>query len=282
MIQAIRAWLCAQHICWKRRYRRHSVLLHYQRKDTKMSDEELMNVTCAAIEPFHFAVLDLRPEVLEAVGSPEWFWKDSILNVHFMNGSQQLKERVAAIANEWTQYMSRRFRFYYDAPPLRYRRIPKPGGGQVRVPVGLATDIAISFWSNGGGRSYIGSYSRQISRTGQPSMELPLSGERRIVLHEFGHALGLHHEHQNPTQNIRWNVPAVYNYYAQNYGWSKEMVDNNVLTKLSSNTTNFTVFDDKSIMLYPIPAQLTLDGYSTGWNQELSSEDKRFVRRVYP
>ena len=32
---------------------------------------------------------------------------------------------------------------------------------------------------------------------------------RRVVLHEFGHALGLIHEHQNPEGGIEWNEPAV-------------------------------------------------------------------------
>ena len=33
---------------------------------------------------------------------------------------------------------------------------------------------------------------------------------RRVVLHEFGHALGLIHEHQNPKGGgIEWNRDAV-------------------------------------------------------------------------
>ena len=32
---------------------------------------------------------------------------------------------------------------------------------------------------------------------------------QRVVLHEFGHALGLIHEHQNPQGGIDWNEPAV-------------------------------------------------------------------------
>ena len=52
----------------------------------------------------------------------------------------------------------------------------------------------------------------------------------RVVVHEFGHALGAIHEHQNPKGGIEWNLPAVYKYFAgpPNF-WSKEDVDVNVL-----------------------------------------------------
>lgn len=35
-------------------------------------------------------------------------------------------------------------------------------------------------------------------------------------------------------------------------------------------------------MLYPIPAKLTLDGFSTKSNNVLSSVDKAFIRSMYP
>ena len=45
-------------------------------------------------------------------------------------------------------------------------------------------------------------------------MNLALRGAQypeRPILHEFGHALGLAHEHQNPaiTSTIRWDETAV-------------------------------------------------------------------------
>src|SRR5438128_1710060 len=54
----------------------------------------------------------------------------------------------------------------------------------------------------------------------------------RVVVHEFGHALGAIHEHQNPKGGIEWNLPAVYAYFAgpPNH-WSKEETDLNVVGK---------------------------------------------------
>lgn len=37
----------------------------------------------------------------------------------------------------------------------------------------------------------------------------------RVVLHEFGHALGAIHEHQHPEAAIPWDKPKVYEYYAR-------------------------------------------------------------------
>jgi hypothetical protein len=41
----------------------------------------------------------------------------------------------------------------------------------------------------------------------------------RVVLHEFGHALGAIHEHQHPAAGIPWDKPKVYEYYARQH-WS--------------------------------------------------------------
>ena len=43
-------------------------------------------------------------------------------------------------------------------------------------------------------------------------MNLALRGEQypdRVILHEFGHALALVHEHQNSALSIQWNETAV-------------------------------------------------------------------------
>jgi len=106
---------------------------------------------------------------------------------------------------------------------------------------------------------------------------------RRVVLHEFGHALGLVHEHQNPAVAIPWNKAAVYQYYqGPPNQWSQEQVDLNIFEVYGKGLTKYTRFDRNSIMLYPIPAELTTGGYQVGWNNELSYWDKLFIRKCYP
>jgi hypothetical protein len=106
---------------------------------------------------------------------------------------------------------------------------------------------------------------------------------RSVVLHEFGHALGCIHEHQNPAGGIQWNKDVVYRYYAgkPNY-WSREKVDHNIFRRYGQDITQFSAFDPGSIMLYPLPKEHTLDGFEIGLNTQLSATDIAFIGVHYP
>lgn len=104
----------------------------------------------------------------------------------------------------------------------------------------------------------------------------------RVAIHEFGHALGMIHEHQHPLASIPWDVNAVYQYYADTQGWSKAQVDNNIFAKYSTSQTNYSTYDQASIMHYPVEEELTIGNFSVGWNTVLSSTDKSFIASVYP
>ena len=94
---------------------------------------------------------------------------------------------------------------------------------------------------------------------------------RRVVLHEFGHALACIHEHQNPDANIQWNKEKVYKYFMGDpNNWSKEEVDHNIFDRYSKTITNFSDYDNRSIMIYNLPAQFTLNNQPVGkFNTEL-------------
>jgi hypothetical protein len=124
---------------------------------------------------------------------------------------------------------------------------------------------------------------------GRPTLNLgwlkpstPMKEYRRVVLHEFGHAIGLEHEHLSPGAKIPWNEQAVLAYYRETNGWTDDYTRSNVLTPVPADA--FTRFDKKSIMLYPVPKELLSDpSAAVPWsNSELSTVDKKFIGQMYP
>jgi serralysin len=105
----------------------------------------------------------------------------------------------------------------------------------------------------------------------------------RTILHEFGHALGMVHEHQSPVNGIPWDETKVYNYYRTHYRWNRKMVKSEVLRRYNVTNTNFSEFDPDSIMLYEVPSTVTKDGSSIrGQSNKLSPKDKSFIAKLYP
>lgn len=105
----------------------------------------------------------------------------------------------------------------------------------------------------------------------------------RVILHEFGHALGAIHEHNHPASGILWNRSAVYAYYRRTQGWSKADVDAQIFRVYEEDQLNTGAYDRASIMHYAIPRELLLEGaMPVPWNRKLSSRDKAFIRTQYP
>ena len=103
--------------------------------------------------------------------------------------------------------------------------------------------------------------------------------------HEFGHAIGLAHEHQNPAGGIQWNEEVVIRELAGSPNfWDEATTRHNVLRKYQADQVNGTAFDPDSIMLYFFPASWTLNGIGTKANEVLSRLDKEFIAsaKMYP
>lgn len=103
------------------------------------------------------------------------------------------------------------------------------------------------------------------------------------IIHEFGHALGMIHEHQNPNGvPIPWNVPVVLKWAQETQGWDAQTTENNIIDKYNKDEINGSDFDPQSIMLYFFPGSLTTTGKGTSENRLLSKEDVAWLGKIYP
>ena len=103
------------------------------------------------------------------------------------------------------------------------------------------------------------------------------------IMHEFGHVLGLIHEHQNPKgKTIPWDDSKVYDWAKQTQGWDKQTTYHNIIERYKVDQLNASKFDKYSIMEYFFPTSLTTDHIGEPSNHILSREDVKYISRQYP
>lgn len=125
-----------------------------------------------------------------------------------------------------------------------------------------------------------------IKQQGKPSagfdIRTVLSADfDRVVLHEFGHALGAEHEHQHPNANIPWDEQKVLSDFAAR-GMSEAFIRKNILDRYEAADFSYSEYDQESVMHYNVPEKHTLGSFridNTG--KTLSEKDKAFMKAIY-
>ncbi len=207
----------------------------------------------------------------------------STVKVGFLNRTDEygelLRKKVCEIAPTWSRYANITFAFVE----------------------GATRDITINF---SGDAAPLGTYSSQLgvesalySGRGEASMHLVFADNNpnnnddefhRVILHEFGHALGLIHEHARPDSQLVWDEGALREYYVTltSGNWDWDMIQYQVMKLYDKKLVDSTKLDPDSVMMYRFPPGLAkyADGtpFATDWNRQLSKLDQTFIGEMYP
>lgn len=221
----------------------------------------------------HLAFCTRRPRVKIRGRQPafvlnyklEWT-KAMTLNVFFFGTNYpDVISHVINVANEWSHYCG-----------MKFNPVTRMSDSQIRVTFeegGYSSAVGIEAMQ--------GEYSQHYTMCLEGLDTLKDETEfRRVVLHEFGHALGLEHELQSPAATIPWDTAALYKYYWDHYQWKPDSILHQVLSKLEN--VYYTGFDSTSIMIYAVPDTLTKGDYQIRWPTKLSANDKSEINKWYP
>ena len=208
-----------------------------------------------------------------AVALARYVWDKKILKVSFLEAEPfaGVIDEIKRVVVAWTEGTLLRFDFV-DGPDV-------------------GADIRVGFRNQGLYYSLIGSGSRHGSPNG-PSMNLgfapgnkPMHWDnaaerRRLILHEFGHALGLDHEHKHPESRL--DVDAAVRMYApQMQGYSNADIRFQFeRLKREEIDARSSPFDIESIMLYTFPKEIYPPNGVTA-PTSLSETDKKVIRDIY-
>lgn len=187
------------------------------------------------------------------------------IKIKFLNGSETQKGKVKEFAAEWLEYANLNFEYVTGTEKSDVR-------------------IAFDYPGEDFTWSCIGTDAKYVSQS-LPTTHFKKIGTsdkliKREVLMQFGHILGLVNEHQGPNNPIEWDYETTYEILMDEGRSIAQIKD--ILRQYSCSASNYTEFDPKSIMVWPVEDIMTLNDQSYTRNSVLSEMDKKFIAELYP
>lgn len=211
------------------------------------------------------------PRRIAVVTARKWPATGVRLSVSFLdNPSAALRSRILRHMNAWGEHANVLFSETQEIGEVRIARLDSP------------PDMA-GYWS------YVGTEILE-AREGEPTLNLEgftmrvSDAEfRRVVRHEAGHTLGFDHEHMRSDLVKRIDRRKAFAYFDREEGWSREEVEEQVLTPLAEKSIMGTKESDPlSIMCYQLPGSIMKDGKVIPGGLDINQNDFVFAKAIYP
>lgn len=238
------------------------------------------------------ALVSINPKGLM---QKKYFWRKLDFKICFIHKglerfSKSRRKRIFVMfvkaASEWKRQGSNKLTLDFG---------PRKGGFHECKP-GEKFDIRVGFKRGGGSWSYVGRdvlNKRHKLKATDPTMNIDLKSNsikriRMIMRHEFGHALGLEHEHQNPKDNSchkHLDLAKLKDDFKKR-GYDKVDIVDRYIKTLGGPRIWKTPYDRKSVMHYRfLPRLIKPAGrkkcVQSSTNFSLSDRDKSFIANRY-
>lgn len=214
------------------------------------------------------AIFLLSTSTLEAfvIYEDTKIWNQKSITFHFIDGTEQQKSEVKKFAKLWQRYTGIRFKYTNTKPSLftfdKYYKITFKGNSN------QSTRGKVN------GTIQLGDLSGNILF------------RKTTILHEFGHMLGLGHEHQRYDRPTTLNNKALINACIQNQQQPREWCKENLSDITQSVVFIKSEYDTNSIMHYSLKnivgnnANL-LKALPLADSNSLSFTDKYYIALLY-
>ncbi len=187
-------------------------------------------------------------------------WNRDSITFYFLDGTMQQQNEVKHFAKLWERYTGIKFKYFSEKPGF----------------FNFSQVYTISFKGNSN-QSSVGRVNGQIY-FGELSDNI--IQRKSTILHEFGHMLGLSHEHQRQDRPSFLNSAKTLEQCKIQQAKSKNWCYNNILEQNFEDVFVESEYDIDSIMHYDLQTITGNEKYQDK-NHSLSYTDKYFIAMLY-